>query len=138
MMIIEWSWKKSICSIIGEFLSWKEIAIHDGITFNIFLIGNQKYLVLKRFRMVDSTGLEEVFLQMAVLVFNILWATLLKLPPTPYSLIRCGFPFKKALRALRCYRRGTPLPLSVRHVSFSSWRMMGLNLQPSLFQSDAL
>lgn len=31
MIIIEWSWKNSRCSMIGDFLFWKLIFIHIGI-----------------------------------------------------------------------------------------------------------
>jgi hypothetical protein len=32
-MIIEWSWKNSNCSIVVEFLSWNDNAVHVGILF---------------------------------------------------------------------------------------------------------
>ena len=30
-IIMAWSWKNKICSMIGEEVSWKEMAIHVGI-----------------------------------------------------------------------------------------------------------
>lgn len=34
-IIIAWSWKNRICSIAGEILSWKDKAIHVGITYRL-------------------------------------------------------------------------------------------------------